>query len=116
LRDINPVGAAAAAKLKQNLDSRLAMTATGCHAKHRPHFTNFAGTMPKAPSLTDFRRIVVKVGSSPTADIATLHKDKFPGGRVAGRIRLRESFSERRSKDDATDLLILLSLMEWRVV
>jgi glutamate 5-kinase len=63
--------------------------------------------MPKTPSLKDFRRIVVKVGSSLlvdaaagklkrdwldalAADIAELHKDKFTAGPAGGGTRLRD--------------------------
>jgi glutamate 5-kinase len=73
--------------------------------------TTFAGTMskspPKTPTLTTFRRIVVKVGSSLlvdaaagalkrdwlshlSADIAALHKDKFTAGPAEGGTRLRD--------------------------
>jgi glutamate 5-kinase len=63
--------------------------------------------MSKAPSLKDFRRIVVKVGSSLlvdakagrlkeawlsslASDIASLHKDKFTAGPAKGGARLRD--------------------------
>ena len=63
--------------------------------------------MPKTPSLKDFRRIVVKVGSSLlvdsaagklnhdwlnslAADIAALHKEKLVSGQAEGATRLRD--------------------------
>ncbi len=62
---------------------------------------------PKSPALADFRRIVVKVGSSLlvdsaagklnrdwlaslAVDIAELHRDKFTAGPAEGRTRLRD--------------------------
>src|SRR5215472_15388783 len=69
------------------------MTACKAHATQRTPKTSVTAAMPQTPSLKDFRRIVVKVGSSLlvdssagalkhdwlaslAADIAGLHKDK----------------------------------------
>jgi glutamate 5-kinase len=66
-----------------------------------------AGTMPETPSLSSFRRIVVKVGSALlvdsaagrlkrdwldglAADIAALHKEKLASGPANGRTRVRD--------------------------